>query len=129
VLPAGSGTTWEGSARWSPLSYSIADLSVQRTTGETTGTGNFIVTRQEMLAWNHDWSSRVKSTLTAENAADFFQGVAREDRRKNYGVKISYGFQRWLRLGAELQRRNRSSSDPLYSYSQCLKMLTLEGSL
>ncbi len=129
VLPTGSGSTWEGAVKWSPLTYSIVDLSVLRTMNEATGTGNFIITRQEALAWNHDWSSRVKSTLTLDNAADAFQGIAREDKRKNYGMKISYGVQRWLRLGAELQRQNRSSTDARFTYTRNLTLFTLEGSL
>ena len=129
VLPAGSGTTWEGSVKWSPLSYSIVDLSMLRTMNEATGTGNFIISNQQSLAWNHDWSSHATSTLAFDNAADTFQGIAREDKRKNYGMKISYGVRRWLRLGAELQRQNRSSTDAQFTYTRNLTLFTLEGSL
>ncbi len=129
VLPSGSGTTWEGEVKWSPLSYSIVDLSAMRTTSEATGTGNFIITSQQSLAWNHEWSSRVASALAFDNATDTFQGVVREDRRKNYGVKLSYGVQRWLRLGAELQRQERNSTDAQFTYTRNLALVTLEGSL
>ncbi len=129
VLPSGSGTTWEGSVKWSPLTYSIIDLSAMRTMNEATGTGNFIITSQQSMNWNHDWSSRTRSTLAVENATDSFQGAAREDKRKNYGLKLSYGVERWLRVGAELQRQDRSSTDAQFSYTRNLSLFTVEGSL
>jgi hypothetical protein len=55
--------------------------------------------------------------------------VTREDTRKNSGLKVSYGIQRWLRMGVEVQRQNRSSTAAGFSYTQCVKLLTLEGSL
>ncbi len=129
VLPSGSGTTWEGDIKWSPLTYSVVNLSVLRTMNEATGTGNFIITSQQSLTWNHEWSSRVASALAFDHASDTFRGVTREDKRKNYGVRLSYAVQRWLRLGAEVQRQDRSSSDAQFAYTRNLALVTLEGSL
>ncbi len=129
VRASGSGTTWEGGLRWSPLSYSVVDVAVGKSLGESSGVGNFMDSRQESLAWHHDWSSRVRSTLTLGATKNSYQGVVREDSLSNYGMKVSYGIQRWLRAGAEIQHQQRSSSAVGFDYKRNLVMFSLEGSL
>ncbi|MDD2684788.1 MAG: outer membrane beta-barrel protein [Gallionella sp.] len=129
VRASGSGATWEGGLRWSPLTYSVVDVTVGKAMGESSGVGNFMDSRQENLAWHHDWSSRVRSTLTLGATKNSYQGVAREDSLSNYGVKVSYGIQRWLRAGAEIQQQKRSSTAAGFDYTRNLVMFSLEGSL
>ena len=129
TVPSHSAVTWEGEVRWTPLTYSSLDFIVNKATNESSGIGNFMTTRQESLAWNHDWSSRVRTTLTLGSGKDSYQGVAQEDSRSNYGVKASYGIQRWLRVGAEIQQQKRDSTDPNYIYTRNLALFTLEGSI
>lgn len=129
VRASGSGATWEGGLRWSPLTYSVVDVTLSKALGESSGVGNFMNSRQESAAWHHDWSSRVRTSLTLGASKNSYQGVAREDSLSNYGMKVSYGIQRWLRAGAELQHQQRSSSAAGFDYKRNIVMFTLEGSL
>ncbi|MBI3147051.1 MAG: outer membrane beta-barrel protein [Betaproteobacteria bacterium] len=124
-----SGFSWEAAGRWSPLTYSHLDLTTSRAATDASGLGNYIVTRQFTARWTHDWSSRVTTEAGAALANDRYNGVERSDQRSNFGLKLRYKFQRWLRLGAEYDYARRDSSVDSYDYNRNLFMLTLGGTL
>jgi len=124
-----SGFSWEAAGRWSPLSYSHLDLGTSRAATDPSGLGNYIVTRQMSARWTHDWTPRVRSEASAMLANDSYNGLERGDRRNQFGLKLDYKFQRWLRVGAEFDFARRNSSIDSYDYTRNLFMFTLNGTL
>ena len=128
-LPSGTSTVWDGEIRWAPKTYSVVDVSLHQKSNEYGGTGSFIISRDTDLSWTHDWSGYVTSALSFGDGADTFQASPRADKRQTYGMKVTYGFRRWLRAGVGYQHTKRTSTYPINDYTKAVTMLTLEGSL
>ena len=124
-----SSPAYEVGMTWRPVTYSAVNLTAFRSFNEATSGGTAILTDSVTALWNHDWTSRVRSTLSAGAGHDVYEGLGRTDDRRNYGVKLSYGIQRWLRFGGELRHDTRSSNGPTNDYTKNLMLFTLEGSL
>jgi len=124
-----SAYTYDASVTWSPLTYSVFTLSGVRTFSEQTSGGSYILTDNATLLWNHDWSSRVRSSLVYGYGRDVHQGLNRTDTRQNAGIKASYGFRRNLRLGGEVRNEERSSNVADVDYKRTVVLFTFEGSL
>lgn len=130
INPAGRSTVWDGDVTWSPKTYSKVIASLHQTANEYGGVGSFMISRDTNLAWTHDWTSYVNSALTFGDGVDNFQGnTNRVDKRQTYGVKVSYGINRWLNAGIGYQNVKRNSTNTLFSYTQSISMLTLDGTL
>lgn len=124
-----SGTSWELGMAFKPKSYSTINLATARETNESTGFGNFILSRDIRLGWTHDWSSRLSTSLDAAQINDEHRGDIRDDDTSDFGVSANYEFRRWLTVGAGYHHSSRDSNVNEYDYTQNLFMLTLEGSL
>lgn len=127
--PDFSAPSYEAGVTWSPLTYSVVNLNAMRTFGEQTSGGNFILTDNVTLLWNHDWSSRVRSTLALAHGTDVHEGLNRTDTRDNLGMKASYAFRRWLRAGGEFRHETRNSDVPNIDYKRNLMLITLDATL
>lgn len=129
LLPSGSSTVWDGMVTWSPKTYSKVDLSMHQKSNEYGGVGSFVISRDTDLAWTHDWSGYVRSALSFGDGVDTYQAATRVDKRQKYGLKVTYEINRWLTAGVDFQHSKRNSTNNLFSYTQSVSMLTLEGSL
>ncbi len=127
--PDASSSSYEAGVTWSPLTYSVVNLNAARTFGEQTSGGNFILTDNLTLSWNHDWSSRVRSTLALAHGRDVHEGLNRADTRDNLGLKANYAFRRWLRVGGEFRHETRDSNVPNVDYKRNLMLFTLDATL
>lgn len=136
--PDFSGTAWEGGINWKPLTYSSVDFNTKRSTNESTGLGNFILSQAHQLTWTHAWSSRVTTNLLASHLTDKFDGspplpaaggASREDTTTSGGLRITYAFRRWLKFGAEYTLTNRDSNDPAADYKRNQLMLLMAATL
>lgn len=129
--PSGTATVWDADINWTPKTYSRFDASLHQTAFEAGGSGNYVVSRDTMLKWSHDWTSYVTSAVTLDDAQDTFQASApsRVDKRQFYSLKATYGFRPWLRAGLEFKNTKRNSSVSVWNYTQAITMLSLEGSL
>ncbi len=127
--PNSSNPSYEAGVTWSPLTYSVVNLNAIRTFGEQTSGGNFILTDNVSLSWNHDWSSRVRSTLALAQGRDVHEGLNRTDTRENLGLKANYAFRRWLRVGGEFKYEARDSNVPNVDYKRNLMLITLDATL
>lgn len=124
-----TGSSWEGTVRWKPLTYSAFDLATSKSTSDSTGFGNYLVNQNVSVAWNHNWNSYLASRLTAGVLKSDFAGADRNDNTRNYGLGLTYDMRRWLRVGVEWAGTQRNSSLPLYDFTRNVAMLTLEGTL
>jgi hypothetical protein len=108
--PSTTFNSWEGYIRWTPLSYSNVEFMTSRQTNEASGLGNFIITEAYQIGWNHDWSSLVRTGVTARWVRDEYKGFDRTDETQSLGFRVGYKFRRWLTLGAEYTYTNRNSN-------------------
>ncbi len=126
-----SDTSWDVGVRWSPRTYSVFDLVTSKQTSESSGFGDSILSTNYSLAWNHAWSSRLRTQAVGSYRVDSFQGagVLREDTNKSIGLKVVYDFRRWLRLGAEVTHSERESTAPGFDYKRNVLFFTLGTTL
>lgn len=129
TLPSGRNTVWDADVTWSPKTYSKVDLSMHQKSNEYGGVGSFTISRDTDLAWTHDWSSYTRSALSFGDGVDTYQAATRVDKRQKYGLKVTYEINRWLTAGIDYRHSKRNSTNTVFSYTQSVSMLTLEGSL
>lgn len=124
-----SGTSWEGTIRWAPRTYSTFDLTTSRNTADSSGTGDFIINRNVALSWNHKWSDRFGTMVSYGTLKSDYEGFDRADDTQTFSVGATYDMRRWLRLGVNLTHTDRSSNQAIYEYDRNVLMFTVEGTL
>jgi hypothetical protein len=130
LQPNGSATVWNGDVTWSPRTYSRVNASLIQTANEFGGVGSFMISRDTNLSWTHDWTSYITSALNFGDGVDNFQGnTNRVDKRRTYGLNFSHAINRWLNGGVGYQNNKRNSTNTLFSYTQSIVMVTLDGTL
>lgn len=128
----GSNTTWEGTIRWSPLTYSIVDVSLVRGANETTGGyGDYILNTTSGVKWSHQWSSRTSTDVRASYMTESYQGLSipRNDNTQTYGANLNYRMRRWLTAGGGYTHTIRDSGQNQFEYKRNVFMLFLTGTL
>ena len=128
-----SGGSWAAAVVWSPLTYSFFELSTNRRTEETNGTGNFDDKRDAALAWTHGWTSFLRTKLSALTTKDQYKGasgvILREDKTPAYRLNVSYQIRRWLNLGLDYTTTDRNSDNNAFDYKRNVYLLSITGSL
>jgi hypothetical protein len=126
-----SGLSWEGSIRWSPRTYSNVDLTTAQHTTESTGFGDYTLSRVIFANWTHNWTSRIRSLVRAGYRIDDYRGVPveREDDTTTLGAGLQYQFRRWLRFEGRWDHVRRSSDIPGEDYNRNIFMFTVGASL
>lgn len=123
-----TGTTWEASVRWKPLTYTSFDLITGRSASDPSGTTGMPVAKNLMLSWNHDWRSYFHSKISAGRMRTNFRDENRKDVQDVYSVGMMYDLRRWLGVGLEYSFSNRDSTVDTYDYVRRLSMVKLEAS-
>ncbi|MDQ3026402.1 MAG: outer membrane beta-barrel protein [Pseudomonadota bacterium] len=127
--PKFTGTSWEAIVTWTPRTYSKFDFYATRTTSESTGIGDFILSDIAGLTWTHAWSSVLNTGVDARYQRDQYKGFDRSDDIKSLGLKVGYKFRRWLTFGAEYTYTQRDSNQSVFEYDKNLYMLTATASM
>jgi hypothetical protein len=128
-IPSHRSPSWEAEITWSPRTYSQFDFYSSRYTNESTGLGNYILTSLSGVNWNHEWNSRLHSSVILKYQKDEYQGFERTDNTKIFGLKVGYKMRPWLTLGAEYTYTNRDSNLDQYDYDKNLYLLTATASM
>jgi hypothetical protein len=124
-----SGTGWEGSVSWKPLSYSKVDLFTTKSFNESTGLGDFLLNKRYGANWTHGWNSRLTSVVMLSRSDDDFGGNTRTDQTDTLGLKLNYRAMRWLTIGGEVTNSKRDSSNSAFNYKKNVYMFTLAATL
>lgn len=124
-----SGTGWEAAINWAPMSYSKFEVFTAKTFSESTGIGDFALSKRYGAGWTHAWNSQLSTVANIFRSDDEFVGTSRNDTTDNLGFKINYKLQRWLTLGGEYNYTDRDSSLSVFKYKKSLYMLTLGATL
>ncbi len=124
-----SSSGWEANVQWAPLSYSRFVFSTAKTFGESTGVGDFILTKRYGATWTHEWNSRLSTAANISRADDDFTNGGRNDSTDSIGFKIDYKVRRWLTIGGEFANTDRDSNISAFRYKKNIYTLTLGATL
>ena len=130
--PAKSGndiSIWQVGVQWTPREYSRVSFRTSQRATETNGIGDFIEQTSYGFTWNHDWSERFHSTVSADISEDSYEGSARSDDRAAYDISLDYDWQRWANLGFGLRYDERESNFALFEYDRRQVYMRLNLSL
>lgn len=105
-----SGTSWEGSVRWSPREFAYVDWISGRKSIETTGVGDFVLLTSNALNFGYDLSERTSLYLNVAKLVEDFAGSGRLDSTRIYALKAEYNLRKWLVLGAEYSHSAKTST-------------------
>jgi hypothetical protein len=120
AIQKSKGLTWDGSIKWSPLSYSNFDFSTGQNFNDPLGGGNIINNKYYNAKWNHTWTERIKSEVAIGTITDKYSGLNRDDTTNSIGFKLNYEMRRWLTLGAEYTLTDRDSNQNNFDYRKNL---------
>lgn len=115
-IPHFSGSGWDAAVQWSPLTYSRFGFTTSKAFGESTGLGDFILSKRYGANWTHDWNSRFTSVAFIGRVNDVFANGGRNDSTDSLGLKLNYKLQRWLTIGGEYINADRDSNIPTFRY-------------
>jgi hypothetical protein len=126
------GLAWEATIRWSPRTYSFVDVTTAQHTSESTGFGDFTLSRVIFGQWTHNWTSRMQSTVRLGFRNDDYRGATTDTRDEDTttaGAGLQYQFRRWLRFEGRYDHVRRSSNIPIEDYNRNIFMFTVGASL
>ena len=117
--------------RWSPRTYSYVDVTTAQYTSESTGFGDYTLSRVIFANWTHSWTSRIQSNVRLGYRQDDYRGggAERKDDSATAGAGLSYQFRRWLRFEGRYDYVNRSSDIRLNEYNRNIFMFTVGANL
>lgn len=106
-----SGPSWEGTVKWSPLTYSNFDFTTGKATAEST-LGNASLDTKYGVAWNHAWNSRLSSYVMYNHITNAYEsnaGIGQTDKTNALGLKLNYQWMRTVRLGVGYDRTDKTT--------------------
>lgn len=124
-----SGTGWDANVQWAPQTYSRLDLYTAKSFSESTGVGDFILTKRYGADWTHDWNSRLSTIASINRANDDFTNGGRSDTTDTIGFRVNYKFFRWLTVGGEFSNADRDSNLSAFRYKKNLYSLIVGATL
>ena len=126
-----TGLSWEGTVRWAPRTYSIVELTTAQHTSESTGFGDYVLSRVAFANWAHTWTSRIQSAVRLGVRNDDYRGAGadRDEDTATVGAGLQYQFRRWLRFEGRYDYVRRSSNIPGEEYNRNIFMFTVGASL
>lgn len=122
---------WEVGVTWAPLTYSTFSLNTRAGFDEGSDGADAIETQSTTLAWNHNWSQRVSSTVSYTRTDQDYDrpGNPREDNIDTFSVGVTYKLRRWLDVGIGYKHAENDSTQDGKSYKRNTYGVTLNASL
>lgn len=126
-----NGGSWEATARWTPLTYTVVDLKTSKGAFDATGLGNYELRTNTSVNWKHKWSQSVTSSVAAGTLVTEFAGAAngRIDTANSFSIGMEYSLRRWLRVGLDYTSKDATSNIANQAYKSNIAMFTLNASL
>ena len=128
-----TGASWDGTVKWSPLTYSNFDFNTGRSTGEAT-TGNASLDTKYGISWNHVWNSRLSSVASYSNLKNAYQHednalLKQVDTTNTIGLKLNYQWMRTVKIGAGYDRTDKTSNSANSAYKRNLYSVFLNAAI
>jgi hypothetical protein len=124
-----SGTGWDATVQWAPMTYSRVGFYAIKDFGESTGIGDFVLSKRAGVNWTHDWNSRLSTIASLGRVNDDFTNGGRSDSTDSIGFKVNYRLHRWLTIGGELSNVDRDSNISTFRYKRNIYLLTVGATL
>lgn len=124
-----TGTAWEGSVKWSPLTYSNFELVSNRTLADSTGLGNYLINTGNLVSWNHKWRNNLYSAASLGTLKTEYNSINRTDTVDNASIGVFYEVGRNWRAGAQWAYTKRKSNQIINEFNRNSTFLSLQGSL
>lgn len=121
--------SYELGLTWSPLTYSTFTFSASRLFDETTGQGNSIDRTSYFGSWNHEWTSRLSTNVSASLSTEEYAGSLRDDDLSYYSFGLTYSVARWLDVRVEMGLDNRDSGVSNFNYDRTVYAVGFDASL
>ncbi len=118
--------SWAFMLGWSPMTYSIIDISSSRYSVETAGQGSYIENSEYMVAWSHAWSEKINSRLSSRFVNQDYQQSHRDDDVIDFGIGADYIFRRGVVLSLDYDYKNRDSNQKNSDYNDNAFMLSVK---
>ena len=115
---SGQDPFWELAAVWAPRSYSRFELSSRSSTRESLGIGSYVRSKDYVISWTHNWSTRVGTKLDFSIATDSYRDSGRVDDRKAANVAFTYDFDQRLSTGLGYRYQDVRSTAPGIAYDK-----------
>ncbi len=97
--------------RWSVLSYSVITLSAASYLDESaTENGSFTLLESIGIAWAHDWTERLRTELSFEDATIDYLDDTRQDDSQELYAHLSYQFRERVNVGVFYEKNDRHSN-------------------
>lgn len=126
-----SGTSWDATVKWSPLTYSSFEFNTGRGPGEST-IGNASMDTKYGALWNHAWNSRLSSVVTYNNTKNLYEGnagVIQTDKTNTLGLKLNYQWMRTVKVGAGYDRTDKTSDVATSEYKRNIYSIFLNAAI
>jgi len=126
-----SGTSWDATVKWSPLTYSSFDFNTGKSPGEST-IGNASFDTKYGVVWNHAWNSRVSSAVSYNNTKNEYQtnaGIGQTDKINALGLKLNYQWMRTVKLGMGYDRTDKTSNVAASEYKRNIYSIFLNAAI
>ncbi|PIQ33834.1 MAG: hypothetical protein CO186_05570 [Zetaproteobacteria bacterium CG_4_9_14_3_um_filter_49_83] len=122
--------SWDASAEWAPLTYSVWKLNTGYAAKEIDGSGGIFIKSQNIaFTWKHYWLARLSHLAELQYQHDAFIGLLRKDKDLSAGISINYSFRPGLDIVAAYSYSERTSNVFNSSYRQNMTKISLEKRL
>jgi len=116
------GLSWEVSARWSPLTYSVFDISATQEFEEASGNEDAIDSQVLSLSWTHAWNDRFSTNMMLSRMDEEYSGISRTDETDTFVLSANYELQRWLSVNLAVTNTDKSSNISTEAYDRQQKI-------
>ena len=124
-----SGSTYEATVDWKPLSYSVLTLSANRAANDALSTGDYEQTRSLGASWTHQWSPALSSRLSLTEAATNYVNDPRRDDTLTTALGMTYSLGRKYSLGLDLTNTQRDSTLATSNYKRNTVLVSFNAAL
>ena len=106
------GVSWQVDVEWTPLTYSKILINSSRNAKDPNVEGDYINETVVGVAWEHEWSEKLSSTVGFSSIEEEYSGVVRLDETNLLNVGVIFSALRWIDVSVYLQSVNKESTRP-----------------
>ncbi|PCJ49797.1 MAG: hypothetical protein COA74_04930 [Gammaproteobacteria bacterium] len=110
-------STWQVDLTWMPLTYSSLNFTTSKNNEETIGLGNFRIVTQTGLSWNHQWKSRLSSSLSVQFEDTDFDGTDVNQDTTSFQASLDYQLSTWMNIQLSYTNTSRDTNSDLQLYN------------
>lgn len=120
---------WEVGVSYQPRTYSTFRLNTRQAFDEGNDDASTIQNQTSLLAWQHEWSARIRTDLDVRYSDLEYKAIDRDDELWSYGVGLTYSPDRWIDMTLGYRFTDNDSTLPTESYERNVYLLSFNLSL